>query len=94
VTLDTTDLRYANAPGRPVGSVYSEDHFLQIEVGAGLLEYPFSRKIFEPRVFCGIVHYKRIIDCNKVTMVDSKVPYHFIVQHDSLRDKAIISPSQ
>lgn len=91
VTLDTTDLRYSNSPGRPVGSVYSEDHFLQIEVGAGLLEYPFSRKIFEPRVFCGIVHYKRIIDCNKVTMVDSTVPYHFIVQHDSLSDRAIIS---
>jgi hypothetical protein len=91
VTLDTTDLRYSNSPGRPVGSIYVEDQFLQIHVGAGLLEYPFSSKIFEPRVFCGIVHYKRIVDCNSVTMVDSKVPYHFIVQHDSLSDKAVTS---
>lgn len=91
VTLDTTDLRYSNSPGRPVGSVYVEDNFLQIHVGAGLLEYPFSNKLFAPRVFCGIVHYRRMVDCNEVGVVDTKVSYHFVVQHDSLSDAAIQS---
>ncbi|KAI2489433.1 hypothetical protein MHU86_25165 [Fragilaria crotonensis] len=91
VTLDTTDLRYSNSPGRPVGSVYVEDNFLQIHVGAGLLEYPFSNKLFAPRVFCGVVHYRRMVDCNEVGVVDTKVSYHFVVQHDSLSDAAIQS---
>mmetsp|Transcript_31942 Transcript_31942/g.52725 ORF Transcript_31942/g.52725 Transcript_31942/m.52725 type:complete len:847 (+) Transcript_31942:28-2568(+) len=91
VTLDTTDLRYSNAPGRPVGSVYAQDEFLQIQVGAGLLEYPFSNRIFEPRVFCGIVHYKRIVDCDRVAIATTKVSYAFLVQHDNMSDNIVIS---
>ena len=91
VTLDTTDLRYSNSQGRPVGDVYVEDDFLQIHVGAGLLEYPFANKVFTPRVFCGVVHYRRMVDCNKVGIVDTEVSYHFVVQHDSLSENTIKS---
>ena len=91
VTLDSTDLRYSNSPGRPVGTVFVEDNFLQVHVGAGLLQYPFSNKVFSPRVFCGIVHYRRMVDCNKVAVVDTTVSYHFVVQHDSLSDSSIQS---
>jgi hypothetical protein len=91
VTLDTTDLRYSNAPGRPVGSVYAQDEFLQVQVGAGLLEYPFSGRIFEPRVFCGTVHYKRIVDCDVAAIAASKVAYSFLVQHDNMSDNVVIS---
>ena len=91
VTLDTTDLRYSNSPGRPVGAVYIEDDFLQIHVGAGLLEYPFANKVFSPRVFCGVVHYRRMVDCDQVGEVHTKVSYHFVVQHDSLSDTTITS---
>jgi hypothetical protein len=91
VTLDTSDLRYSNSPGRPVGSVYVQDDFLQIQVGAGLLEYPFSNLLFQPRVFCGIVHYKRIVDCDKVAIVSSKVSYTFLVQHDNTSENVVVS---
>jgi hypothetical protein len=83
VTLDTANLRYSDSPGRTVGAVYSEDEYLQIEVGAGLLGFPFPDQVNEPRVFCGILHYKRMISCDSVTKVQTKVVYHFIVQHDS-----------
>lgn len=91
VTLDTTDLRYANAPGSPMGSIYAQDENLQVHVGAGLLEYPFSNRIFEPRVFCGIIHYKKLVDCDNMAVMTSKVSYAFIVQHDGLSPNVVTS---
>ena len=83
VTLDTPNLRYTGASGVQTGKPYAQDDALQIHAGAGLLEYPFSANLFEPRLFNGAIHYRRHVPCNsQQEPSDVTVPFVFLVQYD------------
>jgi hypothetical protein len=82
VTLKTMDLRYA-IDKRRIGDVAQQDDYLEIRVGAGLLEYPFSIFLFEPRLFGGTFHYAVLVDCKDLLQV-SRVPLEFVLRRDEV----------
>ena len=85
VTLDSTSLRYTGAPAIKAGQPYVEDEALQINVGGGLLEYPFSTNLFEPRLFNGAFHYRRHVPCNDGPSVTT-VPFQLLVEYEGNTD--------
>jgi hypothetical protein len=82
VTLTTMNLRYA-VDQRRIGDVAQQDEFLQFRVGAGLLEYPFSVFLFEPRLFSGAFYYGVLVDCKDLLQV-SRVALEFVLRREKI----------
>ena len=88
ITLKTRDLRYSIAKGT-VGQVAVQDDHLQIHIGSAMLEYPFSRYLFEPRVFNGIFYYEAQLNCQDL-LLTAEVPLPFVIQIDDSFIEAVL----
>jgi hypothetical protein len=76
------NLKYA-VDQRRIGDVAQQDEFLQFRVGAGLLEYPFSVFLFEPRLFSGALYYAVLVDCKDLLQV-SRVALEFVLRREKV----------
>jgi hypothetical protein len=81
VTLKSMQLRYSEANGI-IGDVASQDSHFEVHVGGGLMEFPFSRYLFEPRLFNGLIYYEIAGNCNDL-LETTRVPLQFTVLHDN-----------
>ena len=82
VTLTSMQLMYSEANEINIGDVASQDSHFEVHVGGGLMEFPFSNYLFEPRVFNGVFHYDIANSCNDL-LETTIIPLQFTVRYDT-----------